>query len=272
MPSENVVFASADQEETHARSYPADQSSRYPRRLPVISEGQRRGPAGARKSRSDDSFRRNRRPAWPVRIGQVDAAAHHRRTDRAVLRRCQMSRRDDCGTAEWRLHGVSVLCAVSVADGAAERRIGAGSAGDRQRRAPQAGARRDRPDRSRRLRVRLPQGIVGRHAAARRVCTRAGGASRPVADGRAVFGARRTDRRDAAHRPDRSLDRRPAADQVGADGDAQHRGSGADVRPHSGVLVQSRDGSPPRSRSICRIRAIVSIRRSGSSSTASMRA
>ena len=86
----------------------------------------------------------------------------------------------------------------------------------------------------------LPQGIVGRHASARRLCAGAGRASGPVADGRAVFGARRADRRDAAHRPDRSVDRRPAADQIGADGDAQHRGSGADVRPHSGVFIQSR--------------------------------
>ena len=35
----------------------------------------------------------------------------------------------------------------------------------------------------------VPQGTVGRHAPARRVCARAGGASGPAADGRAVFGA-----------------------------------------------------------------------------------
>ena len=79
---------------------------------------------------------------------------------------------------------------------------------------------------------------------------------RPAADGRAVLGARRADRRDAAHRPHRPVDRGPAADQVDPDGDAQHRGSGADVRPHPDLLVQSRDGSPPRSRSTCRTRAI----------------
>ena len=45
-----------------------------------------------------------------------------------------------------------------------------------------------------------------------------------------------------------------------------------DVRPHPGVLVQSRAASRPRSRSTCRIRATGSIRRSGSWSTASMRA
>ena len=100
----------------------------------------------------------------------------------------------------------------------AKRRVGTGSTGHRSRRAAHAGARRDRPDRSRRLRVRLPQGIVRRHAPARRICARAGRASRPFADGRAVFGARRADRRDAAYRPDRSLDRRPSADQIRADG------------------------------------------------------
>src|SRR5665811_27914 len=53
-----------------------------------------------------------------------------------------------------------------------------GGARHRQRGKPHARARRDRPDRSRRLRVRLSEGIVGRHASARRVCAGAGGASR----------------------------------------------------------------------------------------------
>ena len=118
--------------------------------------------------------------------------------------------------------------------------LGLEALGIESHRAAHPRTRRDRPDRSRRLRVRLPQGTVRRHAPARRLRPRTRRASGPAADGRAVFGARRPDRRDAAHRPDRSLDRRPAADQVGADGDAQHRGGGVDVRPHSGVLLQSR--------------------------------
>ena len=52
----------------------------------------------------------------------------------------------------------------------------------------------DRPDRPRRLRDRLSEGAVGRHAPARRARPRAGGASRPAADGRAVLRARRADR------------------------------------------------------------------------------
>ena len=62
--------------------------------------------------------------------------------------------------------------------------------------------------------VGLSQGAVGRHAPARRLCPCAGRASGPASDGRAVFGARRAYRRNVAHRPDRPLDRRPAADQV----------------------------------------------------------
>ena len=42
---------------------------------------------------------------------------------------------------------------------------------------------RDRPDRPRRVRKRLSEGTVRRHASARRPGARAGGASRPAADG-----------------------------------------------------------------------------------------
>ena len=55
------------------------------------------------------------------------------------------------------------------------------------------------------------------------------------------------DGRDAAHRPDRPVDRGPHADQDDPDGDAQHRGGGADVRPHPGAVVPSRAASPRRS-------------------------
>ena len=98
----------------------------------------------------------------------------------------------------------------------------------------------DRHDRPGRLRERLPEGTVRRHAPARRPGAGAGGASRPAADGRTVQRAGRADRRDAAHRPDRPVGGRQAAGEIGADGDAQHRGGGADVRPHPGVPVQSR--------------------------------
>ena len=67
--------------------------------------------------------------------------------------------------------------------------LGAGSAGDRQRGTPHAGAGGDRPDRPRRVRVSLSQGIVGRHASARRVCAGTRRSPGPFADGRAVFSA-----------------------------------------------------------------------------------
>ena len=50
-----------------------------------------------------------------------------------------------------------------------------------------------------------------------------------AADGRAVLGARRADRRDAAHRPARPVVRGPHADLLDPAGHAQHRGGGADV-------------------------------------------
>ena len=64
---------------------------------------------------------------------------------------------------------------------------------------PRDGAREarrggDRPDRPGRVRERLSEGAVRRHAPARRPGARAGGASRPAADGRAVQRARRADR------------------------------------------------------------------------------
>ena len=55
-------------------------------------------------------------------------------------------------------------------------------------------------DRPRRVRVRLSARVVGRHAAARGIRARAGGASEHSAHGRAVLRARRADGGDAAHR------------------------------------------------------------------------
>ena len=80
--------------------------------------------------------------------------------------------------------------------------------------------------------------VVGRHAPAGGICPRARRAPQHIADGRAVLRARCVDRGNLAHRLSRSLDRGQAADQGGDPGDPQHRGSGADVRPHSRVLPQ----------------------------------
>ena len=67
---------------------------------------------------------------------------------------------------------------------------------------------------------------------------------------------------NAAHRPDRPVVGGQAAGQVGADGDAQHRGGGADVRPHPGVLLQSRAASRASCGCRSRIRATAWTRRS----------
>jgi NitT/TauT family transport system ATP-binding protein len=53
----------------------------------------------------------------------------------------------------------------------------------------------------------------------------------------AVLGARRADRRDAAHRPARPVER-GACHFLHPAGDPQHRGGGADVRPHPRLLLQ----------------------------------
>ena len=49
------------------------------RRPPVLPQGQQRRPRGAGRRRPDAAARRDRGAAGPVRLGQVDAAAHHRR-------------------------------------------------------------------------------------------------------------------------------------------------------------------------------------------------
>ncbi len=136
--------------------------------------------------------------------------------------------------------GVPELCALSLAHRSAECGTRPRSSRPRARRAPQARPGRDRPDRPRRLRERLSQGTLGRHAPARRICARARRASEGAADGRALFGPRRADRRDLAHRSARSVVRGPHADRGHPDGDPQYRGGGADVRPHSHFRVESR--------------------------------
>ena len=146
---------------------------------------------------------------------QVDAAADHRRPAGADLGGGDTWR--GAGAA-WpgrrRGDGVPELRAVPVADGAGERGAGAGGAGRRPGGAGAAGRGGDRPDRPGRLRERLSQGAVGRHAAARGPGAGAGGAPGPAADGRAVQRAGRADRRDAAHRPHRPVERGQAAGQA----------------------------------------------------------
>ena len=88
--------------------------------------------------------------------------------------------------------------------------------------------------------IGLSQGIVRRHAPARRLRAGARHAAENPADGRAVLGARRANRGDPAHRPPRPLAGWTHADQRHPDGHPQHRGGGADGRPHPRAVVQSR--------------------------------
>ncbi len=83
---------------------------------------------------------------------------------------------------------------------------------------------------------------LGRHAATRRVgaCPRRAPAT--ATDGRTVFSAGRADGRDIAHRPARSMDRRPYADRGDSHGHAQYRGSGLDVRPRPDLWLEPRPG------------------------------
>src|SRR5258705_5034799 len=53
------------------------------------------------------------------RSGSGDAAAYHRGSRHALLRRRPLPRGADQGAAERRLHGVPVVCAVPLADGSA---------------------------------------------------------------------------------------------------------------------------------------------------------
>ena len=92
---------------------------------------------------------------------------------------------------------------------------------------PQAVPGRDRSHRLGRIRVRLSARVVGRHAPARGLRPRAGGASEYSAHGRAVFRAGRVDRGDAANRFPGSVGGRPDAHQGRHSGDSQHRRGGA---------------------------------------------
>ena len=112
----------------------------------------------------------------------------------------------------------------------------ASPAAERRRRAVE----RDRPDRPRRVRERLSEGAVGRHAAARRLCPRARRQPRHPAARRAVLVARRADRRNLAQRPPRSVGRAPDPDQGHRDRVAQHRGGGRNRRPHPDLQQRSR--------------------------------
>ena len=205
----------------------------------------------------------DRRAARPHRVGQVDAAAPDRRPGAGrPAEPITYLGEPVVGPAPGHRHGVPVLRAVSLADGARKRAARARGARAAGRRDPPARARGDRSDRARRLRIRLSARAFRRHAPARRLCPRARRPSQHSADGRAVLGARRAHGGNPAHRFPRAVGRRQAADQGRHHRHPQHRGSGADVRPHPSVLDQSRTHhSRDRGRSASS-RATASIRNS----------
>ena len=133
-----------------------------------------------------------------------------------------------------------------------------------------AGPGRHRSDRPGRLRKRLSARIVRRHAPARGLCPRRGGASQHSSDGRAFQRAGRADGGKSAHRPGGAVGQWQAADQGHHPGHPQYRGSGADVRPGAAVLLQSRAGELRKSRSTCPSRATAPRRSSRIMSTRSM--
>ena len=183
---------------------------RRPQDLPEIGRGRI---ARARGRQSRAGARRDRRPARPLGIGQVHAVAVDRRAGPAERRRDQLSRQACTRSGRGRGHGLPELRAVSVADGLRERRARARGAAAAEGQDPRAFAGRDRPHRAGRIRIRLSAGTLRRHAPARGFRARAGRASEHPADGRAVLGTRRVDRRDAAHGLPRPVVGRTDADQ-----------------------------------------------------------
>ncbi len=228
-------------------------------------------PAGARPHRFRAQGRRDRRDIGQVGLGQVDVPARAGGVDASERGLCHISRQSRRQPGSGHRHGVPDLRALSLAHRAGQRRIGTRSPGHRARGAPEARRRRDRPDRPRRFRIGISQGALGRHAPARGIRPRAGGQSRRAAAGRALFRARRADRRDAARRHDGSVARQAHTDQGHDHRLAQHRGSGGGFRPHHHLRQRSRAASATRFRSRCRARAASRTRPSAASSTRSIR-
>ena len=159
--------------------------------------------------------------------GKSTLAAPDRGTGAAARRQPHLHGRAHRRSGPRRGHGVPGLRAVSLAHGAGECAAGPGSAGPAAKGNPRPRPGRHRSDRPGRLRKRLSARIVRRHAPARGLCPRRGGASQYSSDGRALQRAGRADGGKSAHRPGRAVGQWQAADQGHHPGHAQYRGSGA---------------------------------------------
>ncbi len=117
------------------------------------------------------------------------------------------------GAHAERLHRLPELRAVSLADGARERRSSARRAWDGEGTIARARSTRDRHRRSRRVRDRVSQGTLRRHEAARRLCARPRRRAGSAVHGRAVLRARRAHRREPALRTAGAVAEQEDADQ-----------------------------------------------------------
>ena len=197
--------------------------------------------ARARPHRLLAAGRRDRRHPRQVGLGQIHLPARARGADAADRGQCRLSRPD----RRRRRRTASPWCSRPSRSSPGSPCWAMSSSASRRRACARAERRQraldgDRPHRPRRLRIRLSQGALRRHAPARRIRPRARRQSRRAAARRAVLGARRADGRDAARRPHGSLGRAARADQGHHPGLAQHRGGGRDRRPHHHLRQRSR--------------------------------
>ena len=188
-------------------------------RRPTLREGEILGPPGT------------------LGIRKIDAAAHRRRPHQADLREVLYHGAPLRGPAGGIAVVFQTFALYPWLTVQRERRAGSGCASAAARpRHVDAPHRRDRPDRSRRLSIGLSSRAFRRHAPAGRVCPRHRRAIRSLLLMDEPFSALdvltaetlRTDFLDLWGRA-----QLPTAD--GADGDAQHRGSRADVRSGPGA-------------------------------------